>query len=503
MSGTDSAGKLRRIRSTPQPWNWEESGGFLLSRPSATLSPAFGGEGRERRCTSVFHTHPNPSGVSGSPILGLESVRWILGFGLERMVACLPLLLCTLALPLLASEPADRTSAPFLRFRERTLEYNGPEGDEGDLQNVHEVNIAWFGPYDGTNHLTADLWCAANLAVQEANEKGGFKGLPIRLVPSWAVDPWGTGISQLARTIYSEQAVAVLGSVDSSATHLAEQVVAKAQLPLVSPVATDKSVTLAGVSWMFSCAPSDDAIARVLVNDVIATLANATNNSASEKPGLALITCTDHESRMTAREVLKEFTRRQRPPDFRFDVPPGAMAITNQMAAIEQIKPGAILIVARAEDAARLVKAVRERMPGSVIFGTHSMSRARFLELASQAAEGVRFPQLFEPNHTEPATAHFLERFNRQQQHPPDYAAAMTYDATRLLIDAIGRGGLNRARIREALVQLSPWMGVAGVIRWDGTGQNTRTNVGMGTIRGGAIESLTTRATLRQTAKQP
>ena len=165
--------------------------------------------------------------------------------------------------------------------------------------------------------LTGDLWWAANLAVQEANARtsdfgprtSDFLRLPFRLVARWAVDPWGTGVSQLTRMVYDEQPLALLGSVDSATTHLAEQVVAKANLPLVSPIATDKSVTLAGVSWMFSCAPSDAAIARVLVDAVLAGLTGRADK-------LVLLATTDHESRMTAREVLREFSRRQRPARF-------------------------------------------------------------------------------------------------------------------------------------------------------------------------------------------
>jgi branched-chain amino acid transport system substrate-binding protein len=115
------------------------------------------------------------------------------------------------------------------------------------------------------------------------------------------------------------------------------------------------------------------------------------------------------------------------------------------------------------------------------------MGRSRFLQLAGRSAEGARFPLLFVPNPTDPATARFLEQFAREHHYPPDYTAALTYDATRLLIEAIRRAGPNRARIREAIVHLSPWTGIAGTIRWDGTGQNTRTNVQMATLRAGRI----------------
>ena len=398
--------------------------------------------------------------------------------------------------PVTANSTRDHDGrAPFLRFRDATLGYTGPERDQAEPPNLKEVKIGWFGPYDTTNHSAVDLWWAANLAIQQANEQGGCQGLPFRLVPRWAVDPWGTGVSQLTRMIYNEEPVAVIGSVDSPTTHLAEQVVAKAQLTLVSPVATDKSVTLAGVSWMFACAPTDAVIARVLANDLLTTL-----RETGKK--FILMSATDHESRMAVREVIKELSRCEHPPDFHFETPPGADTNSLQMESIDRIKPGVMVIVAGAEDSARLVLAVREHAPGAVIFGMHAMGRARFLELAGRAAEGVRFPVLFLPDKSDPVTAVFLEHFQNKHRYPPDYTAALAYDATRLLLEAIRRAGLNRVRVREALGQLSPWSGITGSIRFDGTGQNTRTNLGMGQVREGAIVPLMTGEKSRQHPKE-
>jgi branched-chain amino acid transport system substrate-binding protein len=341
-----------------------------------------------------------------------------------------------------------------------------------------------------------------------------FTGLPVRLVPRWSVDPWGTGVSQLARMVYEDQPLALLGSVDSATTHLAEQVVAKAQLPLVSPVATDKSVTLAGVSWMFSCAPSDAVIARVLVDDLLGLAspgqakpltpapgprapteaddqgerAQSTGLAPSDRSGIALVTCTDHASRMMTREVLREFSRRGRLPDLRLEVPPGAAEVSRQLERLAESKPGVVLVVAGAEDAARLVRAVRA--PGLRIWGTHAMGRTRFRELAGPAAEGVRFPVLFTADPGDLRYGRFANRFQAERNRAPDCAAVLTYDATRLLLEAIRRAGPNRTRIRDALTQLSPWPGLAGLIQFDGTGQNTRTNICLGTIRNGAVTPL-------------
>ncbi|HYG34497.1 MAG TPA: ABC transporter substrate-binding protein, partial [Clostridia bacterium] len=110
------------------------------------------------------------------------------------------------------------------------------------------------------------------------------------------------------------------------------------------------------------------------------------------------------------------------------------------------------------------------------------------------AAEGVRFPLLYVPDPGDTNATYFLERFSAEHHRPPDYTAALTYDATRLLIEAIRRAGLNRSRIREMLIELSPWTGIAGRIHFDGTGQNQRNNLCMGTIQNGVTVPLMKRS---------
>jgi branched-chain amino acid transport system substrate-binding protein len=285
--------------------------------------------------------------------------------------------------------------------------------------------------------------------------------------------------------VYDEEPLALIGSVDSASTHLAEQVVAKANLPLVSPITTDQSVTLAGVSWMFSCAPADDVIARVLVDGVLAELAGAAGGARMQSA--ALFSSTDHQSRMTAGEVLREFSRHGRLPDFRYEVSPGTADITRQLEAVAGAGPCVVIIIADAADSARLLRSVRTMIPGTAVFGGPAMGRSRFLELAGPAAEGVRFPVLSGPDPGDRDYARFADRFWVERGGTPDYAAVLVYDATRLLLEAVRRAGSNRVRIREALLELSPWRGLAGPIQFDGTGQNTRANLRLGTIRNGMV----------------
>jgi len=120
----------------------------------------------------------------------------------------------------------------------------------------------------------------------------------------------------------------------------------------------------------------------------------------------------------------------------------------------------------------------------------------RVVAAAGPAAEGVLFPLLCEPD---AMPASFRLEFENRYQVSPDYAAASTYDALNLLIAAIRRGGLNRAKIGDALGEVSPYPGVTGMIAWDKLGSNTRP-VGLGTIRAGQVataEGTKTRSPLR------
>jgi ABC-type branched-subunit amino acid transport system substrate-binding protein len=376
--------------------------------------------------------------------------------------------------------------SPFINLRNRLLEYVGPADD---LTNSAQLRIGWFGPSDITNRQAGGMWWSANFAVREVNAAGGIDGKMVKLVPRWSSDPWGSGVALLTRMVFEEEPLAILGSVDSASTHLAEQVVAKANLPLVSPVTTDKSVTLAGVPWMFSFAPSDAVIAQALVRDVFAFVGT---------DRVALLACTDHESRMVSRELLKEFSKAGRLPDVKVELPPNASSLDAQLCAIASLNPAALVIAAPAQESALLVRQARHLLPTAVIFGTSAMGRSLFRELAGADADGVRFPVLDagEPGRdklkakAQQARTRFTQSFIADTGSEPDYTAVLTYDATRFLLQAIREAGPNRARIRDMLAKRHAWEGLAGGVTFDGTGQNTLARVTMATIQAGRIVPL-------------
>ncbi|MHC4177139.1 MAG: ABC transporter substrate-binding protein, partial [Planctomycetota bacterium] len=269
--------------------------------------------------------------------------------------------------------------------------------------------------------------------------------------------------------------------IDGPSTHLAEQVVAKARLTLLSPASSDKTVNLANVPWMFSCLPGDHLQVGVLAAQLEARV--------GRRP-LAIVSTDDHDSRLFTRELRKSLTELRMAPRYHFECRRATREIAELAEHVVQLEVDAVVLVAGAGDSARLLRALRGRGFAGSVFGGPAMGRRRFLEQAAgtapqewSAAEGVLFPLLYQPNEKSGGFASiFKSRFGKS----PDYAAAHTYDAVRLLVAAIRKAGLNRARIRDAVEELSPWAGTTGTVKWDPLGANTRA-AGLGTIRDGHL----------------
>ena len=316
------------------------------------------------------------------------------------------------------------------------------------------------------------MWRAASLAVAHANASGGCRGLPVRLVSTWSDNPWGSGVTGLTRLAYDQQVWAIVGAPDGAAEHLTAQVVAKAQLPFVSAVSTDRTTNAANVPWVFSCAPGNEALATALTDGLA--------QRRSLRP-LVVVSCTDHDSRVLTTDLLGTLDGRGLYPARHLNFTPGHAEphdLAVVLDAVREPRPGTLVLIAGPEDSAGCLATLRAAGVTASVFGGPAMGHDRFRQQAGAAAEGVVFPLLWRAQRDGP--------LNREFERPPDYTAAFTYDAVTIVIEALRESGFDRTRLREALRDLAPWTGVTGPIRWNDRGRNSRL-VGLGTIRAGRI----------------
>jgi len=294
------------------------------------------------------------------------------------------------------------------------MPHNSSAADVSRNRGASPILIGYFGPGKG------EMWQAAMLAVERANAAGGHRGRPFKLVSAWSPGPWRDGVKKLVRLVYDRRVVAIVGGPDGPSTHLAEQLVAKARLTLISPVSTDRTVSAANVPWAFSLAPGDHLTAGPLAEEIARHVS---------KEGPVLLSADDHDSRVFTGELTKALTKRRMGLRYRFAFKRGAKQAGPLVAKVLAARPEGVIVVADEADTARMLNALR--------------------------AGGYKGKVFAKPAKAAPA-------------------AAYTYDAVQLLVAAIRKSGPDRARIRGAVAALSPWQGVAGVVRWDRLGGNTR-----------------------------
>ena len=103
-----------------------------------------------------------------------------------------------------------------------------------------------------------------------------------------------------------------------------------------------------------------------------------------------------------------------------------------------------------------------------MLLGGDGWDSPRLTEIAGPAGDGAYFSNHYSPQDPSPATARFVSAYRARYGELPDSVAALSYDAGRLVADAIQRAGeATGPRIREALAATRDFAGVTGNLTFD------------------------------------
>jgi branched-chain amino acid transport system substrate-binding protein len=104
----------------------------------------------------------------------------------------------------------------------------------------------------------------------------------------------------------------------------------------------------------------------------------------------------------------------------------------------------------------------------AVLLGADGWDSPKLAEIGGEAIEGAYFSNHYSVDDPSPAVRTFAAAYKRRFGADPDSIAALSYDATKLLADAIKRAGSTEGkRIRDALADTKGFAGVSGTIDMD------------------------------------
>jgi ABC-type branched-subunit amino acid transport system substrate-binding protein len=343
--------------------------------------------------------------------------------------------------------------------------FRGAGREKAAPAGVRTVRIGLLAPLHDSPDVRAgsSLKRGVELALDEANRSGAYRGIPFELVVKNDQALWGSSSNTLVELAYTDRVWAVIGSIDANSTHVALRVALKTELPIVNVGSTDPTITETGIPWIVRITPDDRQAGYRLAALIF------------EEKGLtrvAVIRSTDRYGRFGIKEFRDSARRLGRPLPMELLVRPGQQDFSSQLDRLEDSGAEAVVLWVKAAAAGRIVRQLRERGMELSVVGTDRLVSEEFLETAGDASDGVEAVFWFDPGRQEPSWLEFKRRYRERFGSDPDAFAAYGYDAARLVVDAVRKQGLNRARIRDGLSAVRKHRGVTGVIHLDATSNN-------------------------------
>jgi branched-chain amino acid transport system substrate-binding protein len=310
------------------------------------------------------------------------------------------------------------------------------------------------------------------LAVDAINKRGGVRSHLLTLV---RVDDEGTGTKAAAVAqdlADTDSVLAVVGHSNSSATVAAARVY-DGRLAAVSPSASSPEIT--GLSaWLFRVIPSDSANGQDLARFA---------SSLGHKRAAIL-----YENNSYGRGLADSFRRAFRGEIVALEpVAVDGKEVEPYLAYLKLHEPGLIFVAGSDGSGLEILREARRQGIRSEFLGGDGWAG---MTADTATAEGVYVGAPFTTEDPRRDVQTFVQAFRAKFGRDPNSFAALAYDATMVVAQAIERAGPDRSAIRDylgSMQEADAYQGLTGRIVFQQTGDVAGKPMAMTRVRRGAL----------------
>lgn len=351
--------------------------------------------------------------------------------------------------------PYNKFQKAYINFFAEPQGFTGAGREKPEPDNLDEVRIGFLGPLEGSELVPYGIQMlqGCELAVEEANAEGGYKGIPFKIMKHNDIGLWGAAANKVVE-MHDQNVWAFLGSIDDINTHVALRAALKVELPMVNSGDPDPTLTETRIPWLLHNI-SDDRQSCYALSDYIYNKAGLSR--------IAIIRVDNRYGRVGTME-FKEASQRLGHPfilEVRFNN--GDTDFTSQINRIKKVNPDGILIWGNPKESAHVVNQIREMEIDVPLFASDRTVSPVFTEIAGENAEGLVTTCQYNPNSTNPKYLAFKKRYKERFGIEADVFAAHAYDGMNIIIESIRKAGLNRYLIRDLLTDMKTFQGYEGV----------------------------------------
>lgn len=347
----------------------------------------------------------------------------------------------------------------------------GGGGDNNDNAATGEpIVIGAYGPLSGGAAMVGDtMMKGIELAKEEYNSKGGINGRPIQIVKEDDEQNPAKAVSAVNKLVHSDNVIAVIGTVNSSATLASMEVTQAAKIPHITPISSNTSITRLGNPYIFRLQIPDDMqageITKYAINELGFTRIGVMYQNDDFGTGGKDVVVRVLEEAGIEPIAVESFV-------------PDAKDMTSQLLKIQEGNPEAIIMWTMYQQGALIARQCKQLGMNVQLMGGGGLTNEKIVELAGDAVHGLMNTQPFFPDEekAQGKAKEFINAYKDKYGMLPDSNAAMAYDSMITLAEAMINCGdnLTSEEITKQLKQIEGLEGATGIITIDENGDTPR-----------------------------
>lgn len=319
----------------------------------------------------------------------------------------------------------------------------GSSSSSGDT-----IKIGAIGPLSGAaSTYGISVKEGAQLLEKEVNAAGGVNGKKIQFIfEDDQADP-NSAMQAFNKLVDSEKVTAILGPVTSGATLAVAPNATAKQIPMITPTATEPTITKQGGDFMFRGCFVDSFQGEVLAKYATEKLGKKTaavlyNSGSDYSKGIADSFKAKFEA---AGGTIGEFlTYNDKDTDFKA-----------QLTKIKTLNPDIIVLPDYYNVVGLIAKQARDMGIQSQFLGGDGWESEELTKIGKEAVNGALYINHYYSGDTDSAVKTFVDSYKKEYNKEPDAFAALSYDTSKILVKAIEKAGkTDGTAIKDALASM-------------------------------------------------
>ena len=317
-----------------------------------------------------------------------------------------------------------------------------------------------------------------DMAVDRANASGGVNGQRILGCYEDSQGQPKLAVTSFEKLVTIDKVRFVIGALASSDILAIAPIAQRKGIVLIAPSATAPAISMAG-DFIFRTAASDmyEGTYMALFAQKELALRSAVILYINNDYGLGLRDAFAGKFKEMGGAVVAEMSFAEGEVDFR--------SLLSKVTALDFD----CLYLIGYKELGRLLKQAHELGIGKQLLSSSMFEDPEILNLAGAVAEGTYFTsQSFDPNRGGEGLADFASSFDKKYGRPPDIFAALSYDATMILVQALrGAGTTDPEKVKHSLYGIRDYLGVTGRMSFDANG-DVQKEIGIKIVKEGRFE---------------